>query len=326
MNWRRKAQLQKFLAGLPLSDALYFAVQRTAGSLRIHNVDPLEWFSAAIRITDWIEKEQGDIEDATFLEIGTGRMISLPIGLWLCGAGQTVTVDLNNYLSGALVQESCKFVRENKETVVQLFGNRADSPLFRERLSSLVAFNGTLTRLLDLIAVDYKPFADAASLPLPNASINYHVSYAVLEHIPADVVLRILLEARRLLAPSGLLIHTIDPSDHFSHDDKSITAINFLQFSEEEWNHLTGNKFNYHNRLRYPQYLSLLDQAGVQLLKEERKVDKESLELLKQGFPIDEYFSSHSFEELAITSVNLMGRFVADDFKGSEPALRHKTT
>ena len=41
-----------------------------------------------------------------------------------------------------------------------------------------------------------------------------------------------------MLSPQGLALYYIDLSDHFSHDDHSISAINFLQFSDEQW-HLT---------------------------------------------------------------------------------------
>jgi hypothetical protein len=79
MNWRRKAQIQKLLSSLPLSDALYFAMQRTMGSLRKGNVNPLEWFSAAIRIADWTKGENRELVGDRFLEVGTGRMVSLPM-------------------------------------------------------------------------------------------------------------------------------------------------------------------------------------------------------------------------------------------------------
>jgi hypothetical protein len=32
------------------------------------------------------------------------------------------------------------------------------------------------------------------------------------------------------------LVHNIDFTDHFSHSDPSISSVNFLQFSESQWN------------------------------------------------------------------------------------------
>ena len=63
------------------------------------------------------------------------------------------------------------------------------------------------------------------------------------EHIPSPVLKAILNEANRVLAPNGVALHHIDPSDHFSHDDAAISPINFLRFSEAQWERLTGNQF-----------------------------------------------------------------------------------
>jgi predicted RNA methylase len=49
----------------------------------------------------------------TVLEVGTGHMVDLPIGMWLCGAERVITVDLNPYLSRELVSEARTFVRRN---------------------------------------------------------------------------------------------------------------------------------------------------------------------------------------------------------------------
>ena len=60
----------------------------------------------------------------------------------------------------------------------------------------------------------------------------------------------------------GITIHFIDLSDHFQHQDKSITSINFLHYSEKEWERIAGNQFAYCNRLRAGDYLALFEEAG----------------------------------------------------------------
>ncbi len=51
MNWQRKARIQNLIAALPLSNAVYYAVQRSVGSLRAGGgvSNPVEWFDAARR-------------------------------------------------------------------------------------------------------------------------------------------------------------------------------------------------------------------------------------------------------------------------------------
>ena len=70
--------------------------------------------------------------------------------------------------------------------------------------------------------------------------MDYHISTTVFEHIPRADIARILKEAKRILKKGGVAIHFIDLSDHFQHQDKSITRINFLRYSDEEWDKIGG--------------------------------------------------------------------------------------
>lgn len=311
MNWQRKARIQNLIARLPLSNALYYAMQRTAGSLRAGRTNPVEYFDAARRTVEWIRATGREVEGMRFLEVGTGRNVNLPTALWLCGAASVTTVDLNPYLSSALVFESNEYVRGHEGEVLKAFGAESERDEFRRRLAQLLNFRGDLDALLRMMNVRYLPRADAAHLPLADGSIDAHVSFAVFEHIPESVLERILGEARRVLAPGGLLVHIIDPSDHFSHDDPSITAINFLQFGEREWARLAGNQFMYHNRLRAFEYLELFERAGVRVIEQQQSVDEPSLRALKNGFPLHEEFRHVPVEQLAVRSLNVLGTFEA---------------
>lgn len=312
MNWQRKARIQNLIAALPLSNALYYAMQRSVGSLRAGRANPIEYFGAARRMTEWIRASGRNVEGLRFLEVGTGRNVNLPTALWLCGAAQVTTVDLNPYLSSTLVFESNDYARAHREEVRQAFGAEAERAQFQERLAQLLNYKGNLAGLLEMMNVKYLPRADASRLPLESGSFDAHVSFAVFEHIPADVLAQILAEARRILKPDGLLVHIIDPSDHFSHDDASITAINFLQFGEQEWKDWAGNKFMYHNRLRAFEYLELFARAGVRVLEQQQTLDEPSLRALKNGFPLHSQFRRIAAEELAVRSLNVLGTFAPE--------------
>jgi len=73
---------------------------------------------------------------------------------------------------------------------------------------------------------------DAAETHFPDQCIDYHTSYAVFKHILKIVLKKILEEGNRIIKKHGFFVHNIDYSDHFSHSDKSISAINFLQYSD----------------------------------------------------------------------------------------------
>ncbi|MEP6905473.1 MAG: methyltransferase domain-containing protein [Gemmatimonadales bacterium] len=310
MKWKNKARLQNAVAALPFaSGKAYFAMQRVAGGLRKGLNNPVDRFIAAISMVDWIEAAGGSIEGKRFVEVGTGHMVNVPTALWLLGAGETLTVDLNRYLSANIVKESNQSIADHQAEVLQIFGGRADNDGFRKRFQQLVSFSGSLDALLGLMNVRYLSPRDAAALPLPDKSADFHISHTVLEHIPPPVMSKILAEAKRVMTPGGLLVHNIDPSDHFCHEDDDIPAVNFLQFSEKEWDRWAGNQFMYHNRLRGVEYLKLFERAGVHILKSETAVDDRSLSALQRGFPVDSRFAGMTNEELAVRWVQLIGKF-----------------
>lgn len=313
MNWRRKAKIQNLVAALPGANTIYYAMQRTLGSCRPGQAPSRDWLEAASLLVSWVEGAGRSVVGGRFLEIGTGRNVTLPLALWLWGARRVVTVDLNTYLSNALVMESLAYLCAHKDEVTQLFGLRAETGEFKERFGKLMSFSGNLKSLMGLAAIEYLAPADATKLPLPDHSFDFHISHAVFEHIPAADLLGILREARRLLVPGGLLYHVIDPSDHFSHNDESITGVNFLQFDDREWHRLAGNRFMYHNRLRSFEHQTLLAQAGVRVIRQRESSDEASLQALRNGFPLHPQFSHIAHEALAVRSLNVLGTFADED-------------
>lgn len=313
MNWRRKAHIQSLVAALPWADAIYYAIQRTLGSFRPGRAPARDWLDAAALMVAWVDSTGRSVVGGRVLEVGSGRSVTLPLALWLWGVRSVVTVDLNRYLSGALVMESLDYLRTHEADMIELFGARAETEEFKERLGQLMSFSGNLGSLLSLASIEYLAPADATHLPLPDHSFDFHVSHAVFEHVPAAVLLGILRESRRLLVPGGLLYHVIDPSDHFSHDDDSITAVNFLQFDDSEWHRLAGNRFMYHNRLRSFEHQALLADAGVHVLRQSETSDEASLRALRDGFPLHPQFGHLGNEALAVRSLNVLGTFVEEN-------------
>lgn len=310
MKWQWKARIQNVVASLPMSNTIYYGLQRTIGSLRPGYHNALTWFNAAVDMVEWVRSTGQTISGKRLLEVGTGRRLEIPTALWLYGVDRTVTVDLHRYLSPTLVADSNRYLRENRDEILKLFGDDARTPQFQERFNQLVSFSGDLDDFLKMTNIEYLSPADATKLPVPDQSFDLHISYTVLQHVPGGVISKMLDEARRILAPQGLLIHFIDLSDMFSHDDKSITGINFLQFSESEWEKLAGNQFMYHNRLRAHEYLDIFERAGVRVLKQKQAMDDSSLKILKDGnFRLHQRFQDMRPEELAVGRLRVLGTF-----------------
>jgi hypothetical protein len=308
LNWRTKARIQNLVARLPvgLSDRAYYLIQRTAGNLR--QVDPLSRLKGAIQVVRILNDARREIDSGIFLEVGTGRQLSLPIGLWLCGAPRVVTIDLNRYLKPSLVWRDIAFVRENRPQVCRLFGELAQKDGFQERLSRLLEFTSDLGRLQSMMNVSYLAPADARAMNLEPQSIDFHISYTVLEHIPPNDLQKVMREGVRVLKPEGLFVHFVDFSDHFSHTDDSIGSVNFLRFSEKEWAHYAGNRYMYHNRLRLDDLQQILRSTGIEVMKVDPVVDPKALDSLRSGFPLAAQFQKKPPEINAIASAWIVGR------------------
>ena len=284
MHWTLKARIQNVAARLPprLGNNVYYIAQRRFGGLR--SACPKSRLQAGLDVVCLIEKERRTVSGTTVLEIGTGHQINLPIALWLCGADQVITIDLNRYLKAELVRRDLSYIEDHTDEIVSLFGERASEPVFQRRLAVLLQRKTwNLSQLLESMNIRYLAPADAARLDLEKHSVDYHVSYTVLEHIAPETLIRIFREGKRVIRASGLFIHCIDFSDHFAHSDSSISSVNFLQFSEEEWTRIANNRFMYHNRLRVDEFRALLDESDLDVIKMDRRVDEQAKQILEDN-------------------------------------------
>ena len=283
MHWMIKAGIQNSVALLPgpLSNQVYYAIQRRFGGLRSIAVE--DKLRQGIEVAERAERNGLRVAGARVLEVGTGRRLNLPLSLWLQGADEITTVDLNPYLRPELVHEDLRQIRDERARVEALFGERLDHGRLRKLLALADDFN--LDRLLDTCSIRYLSPGDAASVDLPDGSIDLHVSYEVFEHIPGPVLGAILGEGSRLLSADGLLVHYIDFSDHFSHSDPGIGPINFLQYGERAFGLLAGNRYMYMNRLRLDDFRRLYAGAGQRVLEQVAAPDPATAEGLARGKP-----------------------------------------
>ncbi len=307
MHWMIKAGIQNSVALLPdpLSHQIYYAIQRRFGGLRSISVE--DKLRQGIGVAERAGRNGLRVAGARVLEVGTGRRLNLPLSLWLQGASEVTTVDLNPYLRPELVQEDLRQMRDERARVEALFGERLDAA----RLDTLLALadDFDLGRLLDTCSIRYHSPGDAARVALEDGSIDLHVSYEVFEHIPAPVLEAILREGSRLLSARGLLVHYIDFSDHFSHSDPQIGPINFLQYGERAFGLLAGNRYMYMNRLRLDDFQEIYDRAGQQVVEQVASPDASTRERLARGEPpLAPPFAGKSREVLATLNAWMVSR------------------
>jgi len=312
MKWRLKATIQNLVDKLPpaLSYPIYYHIQRHFGGFK--DFTPIKQLCDSVLILKDIKRAKCNFAGKTFLEIGTGHTVNIPIGLWLAGASRVITVDLNPYLKEKLVAESLQYICQNRNEIRQLFSDVASEADVDEKLSFLCEKKDKPASLFESMNFQYLAPVNAGCLPIADHSVDFHFSIDVLEHIPPNLISSLLYEAKRVLAIGGLLVHRISLSDHFALSDPSISGINFLQFSEEDWLKLAGNKFMYHNRLRALEFEKLFDDHGVTVFSKEKRLDQRALILIRKGFPLHTLFTGHRPEELAVSALNVVGAFTTD--------------
>ena len=309
MRWKLKAAIQNAVSLLPssASNAVYYWIQRHFGGLR--RLDPVSRLMAGIETWKKIQKHNYNPSGKVFFEVGTGRVPLVPLAYWLMGAEKTISIDLNPYLKDELIVECLRYISENEEKILSLFGTLIDKGRFHTLLEFCRNSRLPVSEFLDLCRVDYIAPGDAADTRLPDGSIDFHTSCAVFEQIPPEVLMRILEEGNRIVKNNGLFIHRIDYSDHFSHSDGSISAINFLQYSDDEWAGYAGNRYMYMNRLRHDDFLALFESLGHRVLEIQPSLDARSQGLLKGGsFSLNERFRLKPEEILEISGAWIITR------------------
>ena len=92
---------------------------------------------------------------------------------------------------------------------------------------------------------------------IPDGSVDFVWSQAVLEHIRRAEFLPTMKELRRVLARGGVASHRIDLADHLGG------ALNNLRFRRTVWESPTWSSSGFYtNRIRYGEMLDLFHEAG----------------------------------------------------------------
>jgi SAM-dependent methyltransferase len=218
-----------------------------------------------------------DLSNATAYEFGAGRDLSSQIMLWCCGVPRQIVVDRERLLDEALINQAMRAIA------------KLDEPSLCRRPEPGMRYHD--------MGIEYHAPADARNVPLPDGSIDLILSSNTLEHIPAEELLPILNECRRLCSPGGVVSMAIDYSDHYSHSDKKIGRTNFLRYSDRDFKRFQSS-FLYQNRLRHSDYRRLFERSGLIVRDEWVIVEPEDVEDVMHG-PVAERFSGYAPEDAA---------------------------
>ena len=301
MRWLAKAALQRGLGALPQGERLNYVFQRRVlHSFPIGDAAFRRKFTRAVNHLAAYEEHGPGVPaaEATFFEFGAGWDLAIPLAYALLGVGRQVIVDIRPSARTELVRET-----------IAAFG-RLRPELEEAAGQGLRDLGGPITSLAELeprFGIRYLAPCDARATGLPADSVEFVSSTDTCEHIPQADLAAIFAECRRLLRPGGAFSCRIDLQDHYSYFDHSLSRYNFLRFSDRRWA-LVNSPLHFQNRLRAPEYLSLVREAGLDLVTEHPSGPSEQGRAELQTLPLAQRFRGYSPEELGVTVLSFVAR------------------
>ena len=301
MRWLAKAVLQRGMGAVPQGERLNYVFQRhVLRSLPAGESVFRRKFSRALQHLGAYEEHGPGAprEEAVFYEFGAGWDLAIPVAFAALGVGRQVLVDIRPSVRLELVNDSLAALE------------RLRPELEAEAGRELRAFGCALDSLDELgprLGIRYLAPCDARDTGLDEASIDFVSSTDTCEHIPGEDLAAIFRECRRLLRPGGAFSCRIDLQDHYAYFDRSLSRYNFLRFSDRSWR-LVNSPLHHQNRLRSPDYLRLVRDAGLELVSETPSgPSAEGLAELS-GLPLAERFRGYTPEELGVTILSFVAR------------------
>lgn len=232
-----------------------------------------------------LEGKGHSLEGKRVLEIGSGWAPVMPYFMLYLGKAKSVaTFDLNQHFS-----------EKNINRLNEVFRSEFSITPTTEPSRSYSLPDG----------IEYHSNTNLIDVRLPGADMVF--SRFVLEHILPDDILSMHQKFKRELKSGSLIVHLISPSDHRAYIDSNLSLQDFLQYSEAEWQK-KQTKFDYHNRLRLPQYISIFKAAGMEIIDLSYDTPGPDSPALKKfrALQLQENFKDFSEEELTAGSINIV--------------------
>ena len=229
INWKIKSLLYRLLNFFKLYKALFFIQKKIT---KRSNIDLKEIAFYWQYHLNYLKENNSK----TILEIGAGKSLAQNIFL------------------------SYSFKQKIEQTLIDV-----------SRMIDLDLFNKANDQISKLLGVNKLPFAKSIDDLKKNYNLNYLapmslsqiiknklqfdacISSTTLEHLSEEDLKKTFLLLKKIIKKEGIISAAIDYSDHYSHTDKNIDNLNFLRFTNDEWNkHNTPMLFQ--NRLRHQDY------------------------------------------------------------------------
>lgn len=239
--WKIKSNMFRLIDSLKATKVLYFIQKNITKSSYIKELKIEE---------NWLKHKKALQKygcTGLVFEFGGGKSLAQNIFLSSIVDSQIV-VDLNPMLDIDLINKS-------KNSLLPKIKLKSDIDIFS--LDDLKKYG-----------IQYLSPYDASKTHLRPNSLDACVSTNTLEHIPIESIKSIFKELNRVLKNSGIVSSVIDYSDHYAYTDSSISLLNYLKYSENEWEKF-NHKCHYQNRLRHYEYKQIFEECGFEVISED---------------------------------------------------------
>ncbi|MEK7780237.1 MAG: class I SAM-dependent methyltransferase [Verrucomicrobiota bacterium] len=245
----------------------------------------------------------------TAVELGTGWYPTVPIGLYLCGATEIWSFDIDPLLRRDRLKVLLNYFLEyDRNGTLPKFLPRL-RPERMAQLRQTAAKVDTLTpaELLAELKIHVR-IRDARSTELPPQSVDLFFSYSVLEYVPAAIQLELYAEFRRVAKAQAVMIHFINLKDQYCNFDRSLTPLNCLKYSNRAWRWLDSPMIP-QTRLRISDYRQLLIKSGFEI---KREVNTSAPAEMLQQIKLAPEFQAYAPEDLRVITTWLTTRLVSE--------------
>ena len=235
INWKLKSLLYKTFSQLKLNKTFYF-IQKYVTKRSNVNIKP------SLRSWKLHSENIKEHQIKTVLEIGAGKSLEQNIffSYFFNNSLKQTVIDIKKMIDFDLVNEASKQISELLNV---------------QKLKSVNSYDD----LFNFYNIKYIAPYKTQNLIEEKKVFDLCVSSTTLEHFSVKDLRTLFKDLSILLKKGGYISAIIDYSDHYSHTDRNISELNFLKYSEKQWQNY-NNTYLYQNRLRHDDYVKLLNE------------------------------------------------------------------
>ena len=296
MHWRFKSLNFKILSMLPGGQAFHgFTQEKITGSTTATHDRIKQKVEVGLRYWDWLRAQErtNQVINGNLLDFGAGWHPTIPLLLHSFGNRSQLLVDIQPNLDAQKLTDTARLL--NQIITAPDFPHRNSCRTVPEIIPPPQPL---LAAALQPLGIRYEaPFGDFTTRPAGEFDVVFCTQ--VLQHISLRDQQAIFRQLCRALKPGGLIMGVVHLVGHFRNPNLRSGQYDHLTLSPWLWEHVINSSLMSYNRLKAPDYRSLLGESGFKILnfEVEQPTPADLAEL--GGVKIHPAFRRYAPEELA---------------------------